>query len=63
MSFWMKATWGLWKVRRIILTELIENGNELDENLGPLSWVEAAHYLSYLPVLKVLGQCPFPMTD
>ena len=35
---------------------------DFDENLGPLSWVEAAHY-HHLPVLKVLDQLPFPKTD
>ena len=41
-----RPTRGLWKVRRNILTEWIEMEKYLDENLGPLSWVEVAHSLS-----------------
>ena len=41
-----RPTRGLWKVRRNILTEWIEMEKYLDENFGPLSWVEVAHSLS-----------------
>ena len=34
---------------------------DFDENLGPLSWVEAAHYLSSFTYFISFG--PFPKTD
>lgn len=45
-------------MRRIILTEGIENGKWLDENLGPVSWVEADNYLSSFACSESLGSMP-----